>query len=76
MNGDLEIERNGEPFVLNEGDIFLVKPGDWHKFSTLHGVIFEEISTTHYNNDSFYQDERIMNMSRTERKTTLENWEI
>jgi sialic acid synthase SpsE/mannose-6-phosphate isomerase-like protein (cupin superfamily) len=76
LHGDLEVERNGEPFVLNEGDLFLVKPGDWHKFSTLHGVIFEEISTTHYNNDSFYQDEQIMNLSRTERKTTLENWGI
>ena len=76
LHGDLEVERNGEPFVLNEGDLFLVKPGDWHKFSTLHGVIFEEISTTHYNNDSFYQDEQIMNLSRAERKTALENWGI
>jgi hypothetical protein len=50
--------------------------GLWHKFSTLHGVIFEEISTTHYDNDSFYHDEHIMSLSRNERKTLLENWEI
>ena len=45
-------------FLLKTGDTFLVKPNDWHKFSTVHGVVFEEISTTHFKDDSFYQDEK------------------
>lgn len=71
LYGDLEIEKNGNPIELKAGDTFLVKPNDWHKFSTVHGVVFEEISTTHFNNDSFYQDEKINNLGRENRKTKV-----
>ena len=37
LYGDLEIEKNGNPILLKTGDTFLVKPNDWHKFSTVHG---------------------------------------
>ena len=76
LHGDLEIQKNGDPTYLKEGDIFLVEPGAWHKFSTLDGVIFEEISTTHYNNDSFYQDEYIHNLPREKRKSVVEHLEL
>jgi len=76
LYGDLEVEKNGNPVYLKNGDIFLVEPGDWHKFSTLDGVIFEEISTTHYNNDSFYQDEYILNLPREKRKSVIDHWEL
>ena len=69
--GDLEIEKNGNPIQLKTGDTFLVEPKDWHKFSTVHGVVFEEISTTHYKDDSFYQDEKINNLGRENRKTKV-----
>ena len=48
-----------ETLFLLKLEIFLVKPMEWHKFSTVNGVVFEEISTTHYKNDSFYEDENI-----------------
>ena len=35
LYGDLEIEKNGNPILLKTGDTFLVKPNDWHKFSTV-----------------------------------------
>ena len=73
--GDLEIELNGFRTKLKLGDTFLVKPNEWHKFHTLDGVIVEEISTTHYNNDSYYEDERISRLPREKRKTKLLNWE-
>jgi sialic acid synthase SpsE/mannose-6-phosphate isomerase-like protein (cupin superfamily) len=76
LSGSLEVEKDGNPIHLNEGDIFLVEPGHYHKFSTLEGVIFEEVSTTHYNDDSFYQDEYIAKLPREARKTKVENWEI
>jgi len=52
--GDLEVELGGRRIKAEPGDTILVKPGEWHKFHTLDGAIFEEVSTTHYNNDSFY----------------------
>jgi len=76
LYGDLEVEKDGNPYHLKTGDLFLVEPNNWHKFSTLDGVIFEEISTTHYNDDSFYQDEYIANLSREMRKTVVKNWEL
>lgn len=74
--GQLEVEKNGNPVTLHKGDTFLVEPGAWHKFSTLEGVIFEEISTTHYNDDSYYHDPVIAEKPRAERKTLVENWKI
>jgi len=76
LYGDLEVEKNGDTYYLETGDLFLVEPNNWHKFSTLDGVIFEEISTTHYNDDSFYQDESINQLPRGERKTVVSNWEL
>lgn len=74
LYGELEVEKNGEPYRLAPGDLFLVEPENWHKFSTLDGVIFEEISTTHYDNDSFYEDRAISKLPRAARKTFVQNW--
>ena len=71
LYGSMEVEREGTPTALHAGDLFLVEPNNWHKFSTLDGVIFEEISTTHYNDDSFYQDQAITLMTREERITRI-----
>lgn len=73
--GDLEVVVEGKLTKLRPGDTLLVKENQWHKFSTLDGAIFEEISTTHYNDDSIYEDENINLMSREQRKTMLPNWE-
>lgn len=75
LSGDLEVEIEGHRFRLTPGDTLLVEAGKWHKFHTLDGAIFEEISTTHVNDDSFYEDERIARLAREERKTQLPNWE-
>jgi len=74
--GDLEVEKNGEPTQLGPGDLFLVEPGHWHKFATRDGVIFEEISTTHFNDDSFYEDPKITQLERAQRKTVVEDWQF
>jgi sialic acid synthase SpsE/mannose-6-phosphate isomerase-like protein (cupin superfamily) len=59
LYGDLEVLKEGWRQSLKPGDITLIKPGEWHKFHTLHGAIFEEVSTTHHNDDSYYEDERL-----------------
>jgi N-acetylneuraminate synthase len=74
LHGDLEIELEGHKTLLEPGDIFLVKPSRWHKFHTLDGAIFEEVSTTHYNDDSFYEDGNVARIPRENRKTQILNW--
>ena len=75
LSGELEVEIEGKRTSMKPGDTLLVEVGAWHKFHTLDGAIFEEISTTHINDDSFYEDERIARIAREERKTKLPNWE-
>ncbi len=72
LHGDLEVCREGHHTRLELGDTFLVEPGAWHKFHTLDGAVFEEISTTHYNDDSFYDDEQIAKIPREQRKTQID----
>jgi N-acetylneuraminate synthase len=76
LSGDLEVELEGYKTALKPGDTFLVKPNQWHKFHTLDGAVFEEVSTTHYNDDSFYEDVSIAALSREERKTKIANWKV
>ena len=74
LHGDLEVELEGKRLKVHPGDTVLVEPGTWHKFHTLGGAIFEEVSTTHFNNDSFYEDPRIARLARATRKTVIPNW--
>ncbi len=74
LDGDLEIVKEGARTHLQPGDTFLVQPNEWHKFHTLDGCVFEEVSTTSYNNDSFYEDPEIARMERPQRKTKVDNW--
>lgn len=71
LYGDMEIEADGHVTRLRPGDTFLVEAGSWHKFHTLDGAIVEEISTTHFKNDSFYEDERIAQLDLSDRKTKI-----
>lgn len=72
--GEMYSEIDGRTQELKPGDTALVLPGVWHRFWTDTGVIFEEVSTTHYNNDSIYQDNSINEMERDERKTIVNHW--
>ncbi len=72
--GELKVKLDKKIKKLYPGDILLVQTGVWHSFSTKEGCVFEEISTTHFNDDSFYNDPVIKSKSRSERKTIVENW--
>jgi N-acetylneuraminate synthase len=74
LHGVLEVELEGRKKILEPGDTLGIPPGVWHGFGTKTGVIFEEISTRSYNDDSFYVDREIAAMPREERKTWLHNW--
>jgi sialic acid synthase SpsE/mannose-6-phosphate isomerase-like protein (cupin superfamily) len=70
--GDVIVDVDGIKKEFKRGDIILVKPGEKHSFTSKNGGIFEEISTTHYKNDSYYEDESINKNS--ERKTFVKLW--
>jgi len=70
--GDMTTWLNGQDREYRAGDLLLVPRGTKHSFSTKGGVIFEEISSTHHANDSFYSDAQIM--ANTRRKTLLTYW--
>ena len=74
LYGVMEAEFDGKRRTLHPGDIAVVQRGVKHMFWTDTGTIFEEISTTHINNDSFYDDPAIARLPREARKTKLSNW--
>lgn len=74
LAGQLEVDIEGRNRILYPGDTLLVPRGVWHSFSAPQGAIFEEVSTTHFNDDSFYADKTVNTMPREERKTKLINW--
>jgi mannose-6-phosphate isomerase-like protein (cupin superfamily) len=73
LSGVLEIVVEGRRRTLHPGDIQLIQQGVWHEFWTETGVIFEEISTTHFTDDSYYEDKTI-NLAGTARKTIVNQW--
>lgn len=72
--GDLTVSIDGTTSVMKPGDQALVEPGQMHAFRSRCGAIFEEISTTHRRDDSYYEDENINKMDPLQRKTILEDW--
>lgn len=69
--GDMELFIDGRSTKLEVGEIVTVQRGEWHKFSTLHGAIVEEISTEAIDGDSYYEDPAIANIPRDKRKTRI-----
>jgi sialic acid synthase SpsE/quercetin dioxygenase-like cupin family protein len=74
LSGTMEAEVEGRRRTLYPGDVLVVPQGVWHAFWTETGLIFEEISGTHYNDDSFYEDKQINAKAREQRKTVVNQW--
>ena len=70
--GDMTISVDGITENFKVGDKKLVKIGNLHSFSTQNGVVFEETSTQNVSNDSYYEDEAIIN--NIKRKTRFTYW--
>lgn len=72
LHGCLTLWLDGEQREARRGDVITVQRGVRHKFHSQDGVVFEEISSTHYTDDSFYTDPAIAANPR--RKTRLTYW--
>lgn len=77
LHGDLTINiNNKEEKHMVPGDFLRVPRYTIHDFTTTNGAIFEEISTSFVDNDSFYINKNIQKLDRNSRKTKLYNWII
>lgn len=72
LYGTLTIAIDGAERDYRHGEIIVVERGARHSFRSAGGAVFEEVSTTHYKDDSFYEDPAIMN--NKDRKTGLTFW--
>ena len=62
LYGSLDVVCDGEQRHMTKGESITVNRGVNHSFSSEEGCVFEEVSTTHYKDDSFYekQDEFVV----------------
>jgi len=67
--GSMDVTIGKELKTLKAGSMLTVERGVDHDFTSVGGVIFEEVSTTHYKDDSFYEDKTILN--NKDRKTEM-----
>lgn len=74
LYGDLTVNLDDREIRMKPGDIQTVLRGSEHAFTSEHGAIFEEVSTTHVRNDSYYRDPVIAALDPLERKSILKDW--
>jgi quercetin dioxygenase-like cupin family protein len=72
LHGQLDLSLDGKTTTLGRGDVVTVEPEVRHQFTSREGCIIEEVSSTHYKNDSFYTDEEIN--TSPNRKTFITHW--
>ena len=72
LHGDLILNLEGKVYNLLPGSIITINPNMKHSFKSIGGCIFEEISTRHLLDDSFYSDPIIS--KNTERKSKISFW--
>tara|TARA_B100001093_G_scaffold295489_1_gene281793 strand:- start:1397 stop:2926 length:1530 start_codon:yes stop_codon:yes gene_type:complete len=69
--GELSVTVDDINYELQKGDMLKVVPGQIHSFSSKSFAIFEEISTTHKSDDSFYIEDKIMQNKNRKSKIML-----
>jgi sialic acid synthase SpsE/uncharacterized RmlC-like cupin family protein len=72
LSGELFLDLGEGEKVYRPGDIVLVEQGVNHGFRSETGAIFEEVSSTHYPDDSYYDDPEIL--KNKNRKTEMTFW--
>jgi sialic acid synthase SpsE/quercetin dioxygenase-like cupin family protein len=74
LRGDLQVNLDGTIINMKPGDKLLIERDSWHSFTTTGGAIFEEVSTTHIKDDSYYEDQAIASLDPIQRKTVIDTW--
>lgn len=74
LQGEMLVKLNGIEHTAKQGEIIVIERGVKHAFGSENGAIIEEVSTTHYRNDSFYTDPKISEQDPMQRKTVIDIW--
>jgi sialic acid synthase SpsE/mannose-6-phosphate isomerase-like protein (cupin superfamily) len=74
LSGELSLMMNGIERKLIKGDIVTIERGVKHAFWSFKGSVIEEVSTTHFRNDSFYTDQKINILDPMQRKTIVTDY--
>ena len=75
LSGELFLDLGDGEKVYRPGNIVLVEQDVNHSFRSESGTIFEEISSTHYPDDSYYDDQEILtNKNRKTEMTFFSDW--
>ena len=72
LYGDVNLYLDDKLHTLKRGDVVTIEPGVRHKFDTRTGCVIEEVSSTHYVDDSYYTDLKIS--QNKNRKTFITHW--
>jgi N-acetylneuraminate synthase len=72
LHGEMTLKLDGAARTVRRGDVVTVDRGVRHEFHSDAGVVFEEISSTHFKDDSHYTDTAIN--ANKQRKTHLTYW--
>ncbi len=72
FSGELMLDLGAGERIYYPGDIVLVEKDVKHSFRSERGTIFEEVSSTHYPDDSYYDDGDIL--KNVNRKTEMTFW--
>jgi len=71
LYGDCCLNLNKTKIQMKIGTPVLIKRGSKHSFSSRAGCVIEEVSTTHIQGDSIYEDPTINSYKLSERKIKL-----
>jgi sialic acid synthase SpsE/quercetin dioxygenase-like cupin family protein len=72
LYGELRLVLDGVEQICPPGSVITIERGVKHAFDSSGGAVFEEISSTHHADDSFYTDVTIT--KNQDRKTLLRYW--
>jgi quercetin dioxygenase-like cupin family protein len=72
LHGSVRIALDGKERDYSPGDVIVVERGVRHRFGSTGGAVMEEISSSHYKDDSYYTDPAIG--ENLNRKTSLTHW--
>jgi sialic acid synthase SpsE/quercetin dioxygenase-like cupin family protein len=72
LYGDLRLAIDGQERLCRPGSVVTIERGARHAFESIDGTIIEEISSTHYPDDSYYTDPAIK--ENRDRKTSVTHW--
>lgn len=72
LHGEIELLLDGEPRICRTNEVVIIPRGIRHAFSSASGAVIEEISSAYSQDDSYYADPAIGQVSP--RKTYVTNW--